>query len=322
MNYIVLDLEWNQPRFQREMVENPVHLTGEIIQIGAVKLNRHFKIKKELNLLVCPQYYRKMHRKVSRITGLQNEDVKKGLPFPKAFRKLSRFCGKDFVFLTWGPDDVPMLRDNLRLFGIDEDFIPKSYDLQVFYAHQIEGTMRQYALEDAIEKLGEKPFHAHDALCDARSTALICRHLDMKKGFEEYSLLAGDITDPPIHTKEIGITFEHKGAALKELSDSPIPCPRCDNFLYPEHPIPQNSAKYLALAGCSCGKKYLVRFKFLKAGERKVKVVRELFRQNEAVLTFYQEKEKRHERQKELERQRLRRKKMRLRATSETPTYK
>ena len=311
MNYIVLDLEWNQPRYYRETVENPVHLSGEIIQIGAVKLGRNFKIKKELNLLVRPQYYQKMHRKVSRITGLKNEDVKKGLPFPKAFQKLSRFCGKDFVFLTWGPDDVPMLRDNLRLFSIDEDFIPQSYDLQVFYAHQIEGQMRQYALEDATKKLGEKPFQAHDALADARSTALICRHLDMKKGMEEYPLLAGDITDSPINTHEIGVVFDHKGAALKELVGSPVPCPHCEGYLYPERPIPQNANKYLSLATCSCGKEYLVRFKFFRAGERKVKVTRELFHQSDAVLAFYHEKEKRHERLKEAEKQKLRRRKLR-----------
>ena len=185
MNYIVLDLEWNQPRYYGETVREPVYLTGEIVQIGAVKLNRRCKIKKELDLLVRPQYYRRMHRKVARITGLQNEDVKKGISFPEAFQKLKKFCGKDFVFVTWGPDDVPMLRDNLRLHGLDEDWIPDTYDLQVFYSHQIEGQKKQVALDVAIERLGEKPFQAHDALCDARSTGLICRHLDMKKGMEE-----------------------------------------------------------------------------------------------------------------------------------------
>ena len=56
MNYIVLDLEWNQPRYYRETVENPVHLSGEIIQIGAVKLGRNFKIKKEYKVKKASQY--------------------------------------------------------------------------------------------------------------------------------------------------------------------------------------------------------------------------------------------------------------------------
>ncbi len=313
MNYIVLDLEWNQPRYYKEMIENPVHLTGEIVQIGAVKLNKRFKIKKELDLLVRPQYYRKMHRKVSRITGLRNEDVKKGMTFQEAFKKLSKFCGKDFVFLTWGPDDVHMLRDNLRLFSMDEDWIPDSFDLQVFYAHQIEGEMRQYALEDAIEKLGEKPFQAHDALCDARSTALICRHLDMKKGMEEYPFLAGDIVARPLETSEIGVTFENRGEALKELSTTPIPCPLCDDFLYPRYPIPQNSHKYLLKTTCSCGKEFLVRFKINRAEGEKVRVTRETFRVDKAIEIFYREKELRHEKQKAAERMKMRRRKMRAR---------
>ncbi len=310
MNYIVLDLEWNQPRYYRETVLEPVHLTGEIVQIGAVRLNRRFKIKKELNLLIRPQYYRKMHRKVSRITGLQNEDVKKGLSFQDAFRKLKKFCGKDFVFLTWGPDDVPMLRDNLRLFSLDEDWLPDFFDLQVFFAHQIMGQMRQYALEDAIEKLGEKPFQAHDALCDARSTALICRHLDMKKGMADYPRLAGDITSHPLEIKEVGIHFANRGEALKELATSPISCPHCDEFLYPSYPIPQNSTKYLTPISCRCGKEYLLRFKIHHGEHDTVRVTREIYPMDTILREFYKEKYLRHEKQKAAERAKLRRKKL------------
>ena len=41
MNYVVVDLEWNQAMSSKSSVFNrlPIHLRGEIIQIGAVKLN-------------------------------------------------------------------------------------------------------------------------------------------------------------------------------------------------------------------------------------------------------------------------------------------
>ncbi len=313
MNYIVLDLEWNQPRYYGETVKEPVYLTGEIVQIGAVKLSRRFKIKKEADILIRPQYYKKMHRKVSRITGLKNEDVKKGMSFQEAMRKLKKFCGKDFVFLTWGPDDVPMLRDNLRLFDMDQDWIPQAYDLQVIYSHQIEGQRKQVALDVAIERLGEKPFRAHDALCDARSTGLICRHLDMKKGMEEYALLAGDITACPVSTREIGITFPHRGAALKELSTTPIPCPACEDFLEPCYPIPQNTHKYLCRLSCDCGKEYLVRFKLYRAEGDGVRVTREIYEMDHPLSLFFQEKVERHEKHKAAEKAKAKRKKMRLR---------
>ena len=41
---IVLDLEWNQPFSMRSMITTPVRLHGEIIQIGAVKLNEQLEI--------------------------------------------------------------------------------------------------------------------------------------------------------------------------------------------------------------------------------------------------------------------------------------
>ena len=44
MSYIVLDLEWNQAMSSNASVFNrlPIHLSGEIIQIGAVKLDDDF----------------------------------------------------------------------------------------------------------------------------------------------------------------------------------------------------------------------------------------------------------------------------------------
>ena len=41
MHYVVMDLEWNQAMSSKSSVFNklPIHLRGEIIEIGAVKLN-------------------------------------------------------------------------------------------------------------------------------------------------------------------------------------------------------------------------------------------------------------------------------------------
>ena len=41
MNYVVVDLEWNQAMNSQASVFNklPIRLRGEIIEIGAVKLN-------------------------------------------------------------------------------------------------------------------------------------------------------------------------------------------------------------------------------------------------------------------------------------------
>ena len=42
MNYIILDMEWNQAFDKSQMVTEPILLRGEIIEIGAVKTDENF----------------------------------------------------------------------------------------------------------------------------------------------------------------------------------------------------------------------------------------------------------------------------------------
>lgn len=58
MNYIIFDLEWNQPMDERSTVLKPVYLSGEIVEIGAVKLNDQFCPVDELRLYITPKYYK------------------------------------------------------------------------------------------------------------------------------------------------------------------------------------------------------------------------------------------------------------------------
>lgn len=52
MEYIVLDMEWNQALNFSEMVKDPVFLTGEIIQIGAIKLNQTLEVVDSLRCIL------------------------------------------------------------------------------------------------------------------------------------------------------------------------------------------------------------------------------------------------------------------------------
>lgn len=61
MEYIVLDMEWNQALNFSEMVKDPVFLTGEIIQIGAIKLNQTLEVVDSFNERIAPQYYTELH---------------------------------------------------------------------------------------------------------------------------------------------------------------------------------------------------------------------------------------------------------------------
>ena len=64
MHYIIFDLEWNQPTDASSIVQEPGYLNGEVIEIGAVKLDAHFCPVDELRIYVKPQHDIRMHQDV------------------------------------------------------------------------------------------------------------------------------------------------------------------------------------------------------------------------------------------------------------------
>ena len=186
MEYIVLDMEWNQALNFSEMVKDPVFLTGEIIQIGAIKLNQTLEVVDSFNERIAPQYYTELHPKVAEITKLSNRDLQKGKGFHTVFNSFCDWCGDDFVFLVWGTEDLRILRKNMDLHNIDTSFMPPCFNLQNIFVDQVTHDTKQYALANALAIVGEVPFDSHDALNDARSTALLCTHLDLIRGLNEY----------------------------------------------------------------------------------------------------------------------------------------
>ena len=50
MNYIVMDLEWNQAISQKFVKTKPVYLSGEIIEIGAVKVDEELLLNFKMDV--------------------------------------------------------------------------------------------------------------------------------------------------------------------------------------------------------------------------------------------------------------------------------
>lgn len=87
MNYIVLDLEFNQafPFKSGKKVEPNPECPFEIIQIGAVKLNEHFEQLDSFNCMISPQIYPRLHPFVEKITGIRpkmlaGQPIFRGIP--------------------------------------------------------------------------------------------------------------------------------------------------------------------------------------------------------------------------------------------------
>ncbi len=99
MNYIVLDLEWNQSyRGKQYTVEG---LPFEIIQIGAVKLDENKNVQDRWECLVRPVVYKKLHGKVSEMLGISINDLENGKDFKSAADEFLAWCGEDYKFITW-----------------------------------------------------------------------------------------------------------------------------------------------------------------------------------------------------------------------------
>ena len=191
MDYITLDLEWNQAYMQQALAVQKrigAHLHGEVIQIGAVKLNEEMEIIGSYSIIVKPRFFCKLHRHVRDLTGITQHMIDRGTPLPEAAESFRRWCGKDFVLLTWGPDDVPMFRENLTAHKISSEWLDCDYDLQRIYSRQREGgAEKQRSLEFAMEALGvEQTLPAHDALNDAYFTAMVAEKLDTPEGVRNY----------------------------------------------------------------------------------------------------------------------------------------
>ncbi len=183
MKYVVVDLEWNQAMSSKSSVFNklPIRLRGEIIEIGAVKLNDDMTLGEEFTVDVKPVYFRRMHYKVKKLTGFDKERLAQGIAFADALEQFKQWCGDDEVtFITWGCDDQGIMEQNIIIHDLDWDWISGWVNLQLIYNVQTGGDKNQKSLASAMEHFGiEQTRVAHDALGDAYNTALVCTKLDM-----------------------------------------------------------------------------------------------------------------------------------------------
>ena len=120
--YIVFDLEWNQSPVETAVVTQPIYLAGEIIEIGAVKLNSDMQILDEYQVLIQPRVYRKLHFRTKEIIQLDMKDLENGTAFYKAIREFLKWCGEDYTFCTWGSMDLTELQRNMMYHGMEIPF--------------------------------------------------------------------------------------------------------------------------------------------------------------------------------------------------------
>ena len=285
MNYIVLDMEWNQPWPGSPSSKKvlPVQIRGEIIQIGAVRLSEDQQVQDEFQVLIKPKYYRSLNRRVSKLTGIKESRLREeGVNMNTAMAQFRAWCGEDVIFLTWGFDDITILRENLTLYGIDDSWVGRWYNAQMIFNAQTDGSNSQKALKTAMEIFGiEASRPAHDALGDAYHTALICARLDLKKGASEYeSAVTNHVNGfhgaelPGCISRKVFYDYADKRGAMAAMTGPENLCPTCGRQMHGTRWFAQPGRRYMDLATCPDHGQFLIRIRLSDQPDGTIRVSR------------------------------------------------
>ncbi|WP_251440700.1 3'-5' exonuclease [Veillonella intestinalis] len=258
MEYVIFDLEWNQP-FANDisfMKRTGLPVSGEIIQIGAVKLDANLELIDTFSMLIKPQYLTRMHKHVEKLTHISAADLALGVSFAQAYRSFETWCGSNAVLLTWGSDDIVMLRENLRLFGLPSRIKHTWYDAQLIFAHLQHGNTQQVALSKALEELAitKDDLPAHDALNDSIFTGRVCKAIPLAEGIAQYDEIIKHTYSPAYFPEALSFfiyeNFADKRTVLHDSRVRHAHCPQCQTLLALEKIQRLSGDKFISLGRC------------------------------------------------------------------------
>ena len=208
MNYIIVDLEWNQgnPSHEPENATVPF----EIVEIGAVKCNENRKMIDQFSALVKPQIYHELHHITRKLIHLQMKELEAGAPFPEVCNKFLDWCGpEDYIFCTWGPLDLTELQRNMEYYDMQALTAGpmKFLDVQKLFSLAFDDKKSRKNLEYAVDFLKlEKDIPFHRAFSDAYYTAKVLEKINDPKVLEKVSF--DTYVKPATKADEIHIVFD------------------------------------------------------------------------------------------------------------------
>lgn len=276
MHYIVVDFEWNQPiSFQSASYKRMKDkLLFEIIQIGATKINQNFEIVDTFRQNINPHFFRKIHPRIKRITGLSNEILADAPEFPEAYEKFINFCGSDICFLTWGNDDVSVFYQNIDCFEIKNQNY-SFYNVQRLFSCTYKLGKQQVGLKTALEQMKineDNKRNFHDAADDAYYTARVFNNLETKESITEYLQQPRKL----MHAEKIKyFRITHNvptvSAGLNLDCVKNPECPLCHSKCkYKTELVPQTPSRFIALVKCDRNRLYYLQLRFIRLRNKSI----------------------------------------------------
>ena len=264
MNYIVLDVEWNQGEHRHGQGSHQVP-SFEIIEIGALKLNEDLQIVDGYQSLIRPQIHDSMHKVTEELVHLNMEDIKDARSFTEVASEFLQWCGQDYIFCIWGVQDLTEIQKNMDYYHMEPlSHGPiKYYDVQKLYSLACSDGKLRASLSHIVEAENmieeEVPFHR--AFGDAYYTALILQKIASPKILERFSFDTYRIPESrkeqilwkfDSYTKFISQGYTEKAELLADKNVSCVRCIYCEKALHKAVSwyTPNNGKHYYTVAKC------------------------------------------------------------------------
>ena len=181
--YVVFDLE--MCKVPKSIKPEALHM--EIIEIGAVLLDETYKEIDSFKTYIKPQYGF-VDEFIKNLTGITVAETKNAPETKQALEMFSDWIPDDAVLVTWSENDEHQLRREMEYKNIDipklNRLLDEYIDSQLDFS-DIMDSDRQYSLYEALV-LGDIDFDEdiHDALVDARNTALLFAKMETEEEFK------------------------------------------------------------------------------------------------------------------------------------------
>ena len=176
--YVVYDLE--MCRVPRGEKRDAFGSRQELIQIGAVLLDEEYEIIDSFVTFVKPRFG-ELDDFIVKLTGITQTDLVDAPSTEDALESFLNWMPEDTVMVSWSESDTYQLYHEIDGKGIDsprlEDLLEVAIDCQYEFEEKLNSN-RTYGLAEALSITGiDCDERVHDALSDARNTALLFKKI-------------------------------------------------------------------------------------------------------------------------------------------------
>jgi inhibitor of KinA sporulation pathway (predicted exonuclease) len=173
---VFLDLEYNQLQYRRK---SPTPMLSEIIEMGFIVTDYNLKELNSFNYLVKPTIQTCLHPHVATLTGItQSKLLQEGIDFINCMNRFKQLIGDDFYIITWGYDDVKVLKQNCYVKRYPFSFLGNviHIDAQRSYM-RINNLSQQPSLKSISNKYTNIINKEHRAIDDVKRLITVCKEI-------------------------------------------------------------------------------------------------------------------------------------------------